>query len=995
MATLIDGSPAYQTVSFPIVKMEETPDGDLLIYGKATDGSVDSDDQIVDAEWSGKALQTWLKTGGNVRVQHSPNLYPAGNGVEVDVDKDGSHWVKSLIVEDTAKNLVRKGVLRAYSVGIARPRIVRDASARGGRIVDGQIAELSLVDRPANKNCGFTLCKSDTSGHAQVINKAFGPTDIADDETVEKFRFRHGWIPVGGGDSGGDDGIMHSTTGNDYALEDYKARLDDPKITPADRKMIEGMIQAHLEAKAIHEGGGPGASSGDTTASTSTDPRLEDVRNAARRVDRERRLPGTKGPTVTTTKEELVTATVTFTPKDLAMILGKSAKPKSVGDDADPTDDGGGPRAEDDMSDKKDTGGGKETATSSKPMKKDLDDEDKGNLGKGAVPPQFQKDGGVDDPDADDDDELEGSPADDASVHGDNDMNAGKDTGSGSGGAKKIDAGPFAEKRDFSEEQRTEAADSGAAMPDGSFPIKNKGDLHNAIHLAGHGKDPAAARAHIKRRASALGLSGEIPDTWKVLDADVAKVAKVPCPGCGKKMKPSAKFCAKCGGKMAEADVEKGMGRSPAEGVRAKTTEGLPDHREPDGAQTAEIEHDAGLKTDGDGPGTGVPGSDWDGAPPSRPSNSAGTSLKFDGPEEMKRLHDLTCAAFSAKSLNEAYPHLPSLGHAIDPAYWRNEALKSVSNGDLTDATGALVRAQAADVLKGGEVDVITEAQADLHKSFTDMYPSVSEPTPTELDPGRYTRPYLTAGHARETLAPHGSQPPKPRAHDVEAQDFQRGPLTGGHARNSPASKGSNAGAPGGMSAGVYYGNAARNQAVNAMISLHDHVAGVWPALCPMTPGNPSRVVGKSEEDVTPEETVDPWYGQNGNVTKAVTTTTTNGSGSNAMLPDLVKAALAEVLVERDQQIKVLQDQIDEMSKMSDPREASYRGPGSVLNKSMTAPGGTEMESRSVIQKAAKQRDEAMFGYLQERQTYAPTPAEREQARVALQQMMNHNNNAG
>lgn len=81
-------------------------------------------------------------------------------------------------------------------------------------------------------------------------------------------------------------------------------------------------------------------------------------------------------------------------------------------------------------------------------------------------------------------------------------------------------------KRNFSAEQRRKDAKSGDAMKDGSFPIHDKEDLHNAIRLAGNAKDPAAARAHIKRRAAALGLSSEIPDTWKVFMTDKEAAAK-------------------------------------------------------------------------------------------------------------------------------------------------------------------------------------------------------------------------------------------------------------------------------------------------------------------------------------------------------------------------------------------------------------------------------------------------------------------------------------
>lgn len=70
-------------------------------------------------------------------------------------------------------------------------------------------------------------------------------------------------------------------------------------------------------------------------------------------------------------------------------------------------------------------------------------------------------------------------------------------------------------KRDFSADQRTQAAASGAAMPDGSFPIKDRGDLENAIRLAGHAKDPAKAKSHIVARARALDATSILPKEWK------------------------------------------------------------------------------------------------------------------------------------------------------------------------------------------------------------------------------------------------------------------------------------------------------------------------------------------------------------------------------------------------------------------------------------------------------------------------------------------------
>lgn len=68
--------------------------------------------------------------------------------------------------------------------------------------------------------------------------------------------------------------------------------------------------------------------------------------------------------------------------------------------------------------------------------------------------------------------------------------------------------------RDFSEEERQRLAKSGEAMPDGSYPIVTRQDLENAIQAIGRAKNPDAAKAHIVKRAKALGLPELIPDEW-------------------------------------------------------------------------------------------------------------------------------------------------------------------------------------------------------------------------------------------------------------------------------------------------------------------------------------------------------------------------------------------------------------------------------------------------------------------------------------------------
>jgi hypothetical protein len=72
------------------------------------------------------------------------------------------------------------------------------------------------------------------------------------------------------------------------------------------------------------------------------------------------------------------------------------------------------------------------------------------------------------------------------------------------------------EKKEFSEEKRKQLADKGHALPDGSFPIENVQDLHNAIQSIGRAKNPAEAKAHIIRRAKALKAESALPEDWKV-----------------------------------------------------------------------------------------------------------------------------------------------------------------------------------------------------------------------------------------------------------------------------------------------------------------------------------------------------------------------------------------------------------------------------------------------------------------------------------------------
>jgi hypothetical protein len=66
--------------------------------------------------------------------------------------------------------------------------------------------------------------------------------------------------------------------------------------------------------------------------------------------------------------------------------------------------------------------------------------------------------------------------------------------------------------REWTAEQRKQAASEGEAMPGGGFPIKNRSDLSKARRALGRAKNRKATITHIKKRAKALGA--KLPSDW-------------------------------------------------------------------------------------------------------------------------------------------------------------------------------------------------------------------------------------------------------------------------------------------------------------------------------------------------------------------------------------------------------------------------------------------------------------------------------------------------
>jgi plasmid stability protein len=97
---------------------------------------------------------------------------------------------------------------------------------------------------------------------------------------------------------------------------------------------------------------------------------------------------------------------------------------------------------------------------------------------------------------------------------------------------------------------REEAAEKGAALPDGKLPIRNVEELKAAIRLRGkvEGHSATEIRRHIVKRARALDAVEELPAIWKQAKQAAMKgykcaksgaVMPAPCAGC-----PNPSACA-------------------------------------------------------------------------------------------------------------------------------------------------------------------------------------------------------------------------------------------------------------------------------------------------------------------------------------------------------------------------------------------------------------------------------------------------------------------
>ena len=168
----------------------ETEDGGIDIKGSASTNALDRAGDIIEAEaWTKGGLENF-KNNPVLLFNHDYNR-PIGRATGLEVTKNGLE-ISGRISKAAGeiKDLVKDGVLGAFSVGFR----VKDADymteTDGYKIKDAELFEVSVVSVPCNQGATFSLAKSfDTMEDYEKFKKQFikaNSVDTADAVKVEQ-----------------------------------------------------------------------------------------------------------------------------------------------------------------------------------------------------------------------------------------------------------------------------------------------------------------------------------------------------------------------------------------------------------------------------------------------------------------------------------------------------------------------------------------------------------------------------------------------------------------------------------------------------------------------------------------------------------------------------------------------------------------------------------------------------------------------------------------
>ncbi|MAH72846.1 MAG: hypothetical protein CMK29_01960 [Porticoccaceae bacterium] len=140
-------------------KSEEQEDGSIMVRGLASSVAKDRVGDIIDAD-------AWTK-GGLDNFQNNPVILfnhdknkPIGRATKVTPTSDGLHMEAKISKHADIANLIKDGVLGAFSVGFRVKDAENMKETDGLRIKDAELFEVSVVSIPCNQAATFSLAKA-------------------------------------------------------------------------------------------------------------------------------------------------------------------------------------------------------------------------------------------------------------------------------------------------------------------------------------------------------------------------------------------------------------------------------------------------------------------------------------------------------------------------------------------------------------------------------------------------------------------------------------------------------------------------------------------------------------------------------------------------------------------------------------------------------------------------------------------------------------------
>jgi len=792
--TLDADQEALTFFSFPIEKQEDTDsinpvDGtpDIWITGKATDGTVDADRQIVDPEWSAVALKEWAATGGNVRMAHDPRR-PVGKGHDVQVTMDG-HYVRSCISDPLAKHFIRTKVLNDYSVGISMPHIKfgphKNLDPRGeatGGIITGRpdglskIAELSVVDRGSNFHSKFQITRKSAGGEDDFgfIGKMIGDsTEIA--RTVPPDLL----AKVAGDDLLTKGGSVAAATGaQKQAWQAEYFPDEDLSVTFTPNDMAR-LMQAKFVEKHYAD-----------LAAQAAEKRDFD-RGVGGGVDRDK-LPDSDfaGPH---------RSFPIVNQSDVSDALGLAGH----------ADDPDAVRAR----------------IRAIARRKGLSVPDENDAEKTAVA------GALTALDA-----FAGAGSKEDALAALDTFAAAVKTAAPAG-QEAATPDVTKEPGDAPKEPKPKPVRK-AKKPKKMPPWLNKpkdGDGDGDSDDDDAAKSCKSAADHLW--AGVVGSSDIVCSKCHTTPAQAAGVTASPMDPApvGELMESTAPMSAK------GATPQSASGASDAPAMRP-----VPAHREPDGGEIEAFERDAGM-SDGDAEGaTRLEAPTVKHASPEVLALLRFKSVGID--PELGTLHDLTCPAYHPDEVAKYHP-FADLGSLIDEAHWQRKSLDAAC-GPLEHAIAMQELAAFALALKAADPSDVNDWRLEAHKAFRDANPGPGTyPTPGSVSPRGFSRPLITDG--RSASSPGHSGPtmsPVVATEAPSAMSFDRPPLSAGQESPSPSFMKWDSGQypdHQGMPVQLNYAHLEKERQRVALARMHEHLSRQFPPVCPLDSvdltGNASR----------------------------------------------------------------------------------------------------------------------------------------------------------